>query len=158
MSAFSKVLIANRGEIAVRVIRAAQAQGYQTVAVYSEADRHAPHVELADEAVCIGPAPVGESYLLSDNILDNSLVYVACRSSTVTTSWPVFASGTSIFIPVDECSTIDARTPPIWTETLSGEAVKFSPVIVTISPGKASVGITEIMEGDFISSSLEQDM
>lgn len=70
MSAFSKVLIANRGEIAVRVIRAAQAQGYQTVAVYSEADRYAPHVELADEAVCIGPAPVSESYLLSEKILD----------------------------------------------------------------------------------------
>lgn len=66
---FDKVLIANRGEIACRVIRTAKSLGYKTVAVYSEADADAPHVLLADEAVCIGPAPVGESYLLADNIL-----------------------------------------------------------------------------------------
>ena len=66
---FDKVLIANRGEIAVRVIKTAKSLGYKTVAVYSEADANAPHVYLADEAVCIGPAPVGESYLLADNIL-----------------------------------------------------------------------------------------
>ena len=69
MSNFSKVLIANRGEIACRVIRTAKAMGYRTVAVYSDADRDAPHVWAADEAVRIGPAPVGESYLLIDNIL-----------------------------------------------------------------------------------------
>ena len=68
-SPFSKVLVANRGEIAVRVIRTAKAQGYRTVAVFSEADREAPHVKIADEAVCIGPAAVGESYLCSDKIL-----------------------------------------------------------------------------------------
>lgn len=67
---FSKILIANRGEIAVRVMRTAQAMGYRTVAVYSEADAQAEHVKLADQAVCIGPAPVGESYLRSDHILE----------------------------------------------------------------------------------------
>lgn len=67
---FTKLLIANRGEIAVRVIRSAQALGYRTVAVYSEADANTPHVKLADEAVCIGPAPVGESYLRIDAIID----------------------------------------------------------------------------------------
>lgn len=67
---FDKILIANRGEIAVRVIRTAKAMGYQTVAVYSEADADAPHVLAADEAVCIGPAAVGESYLKIDNIID----------------------------------------------------------------------------------------
>lgn len=65
----NKILIANRGEIAVRVIKTAQKLGYRTVAVYSEADANALHVTLADEAVCIGPAPVGESYLVIDNIL-----------------------------------------------------------------------------------------
>ena len=70
MSTFSKILIANRSEIAVRVIRGAHALGYNTVAVYSDADRDAPHVHLADEAVCIGAAPVGESYLVIEKILD----------------------------------------------------------------------------------------
>ncbi len=70
MSDFNKVLIANRGEIAVRVIRSARAAGYRTVAVYSEADANAPHVSAADEAVLIGPAPVGESYLDASRIFD----------------------------------------------------------------------------------------
>jgi geranyl-CoA carboxylase alpha subunit len=67
--AFEKILIANRGEIACRVIRTAQALGYRTVAVYSEADAQARHVTLADEAVCIGPATVSQSYLNVEAIL-----------------------------------------------------------------------------------------
>ena len=66
---FKKILIANRGEIACRVIKTARKLGIQTVAVYSEADRDARHVELADEAVCIGPAPSRESYLAMDKII-----------------------------------------------------------------------------------------
>jgi geranyl-CoA carboxylase alpha subunit len=69
MTRFTSVLIANRGEIACRVIRTAKAQGYRTVAVYSDADAEAPHVQMADEAVHIGPSPVNESYLVQDNIL-----------------------------------------------------------------------------------------
>ena len=56
-SMFNKILIANRGEIAVRIIRACKEMGIRTVAVYSEADKDALHTLLADEAVCIGPAP-----------------------------------------------------------------------------------------------------
>jgi geranyl-CoA carboxylase alpha subunit len=67
---FSKILVANRGEIAWRVMRTARAMGYRTVAVYSDADKDAPHVSFADEAVRLGPPPVGESYLSIDRILE----------------------------------------------------------------------------------------
>lgn len=66
---FQKILIANRGEIAVRIIRACREMGIQTVAVYSEVDKDALHTMLADEAVCIGPAPSSESYLDMERIL-----------------------------------------------------------------------------------------
>jgi propionyl-CoA carboxylase alpha chain len=66
---FKKILIANRGEIACRVIKTARKMGIGTVAVYSEADRDALHVDLADEAVCIGPAASKESYLVMDKII-----------------------------------------------------------------------------------------
>ena len=70
MKHFDSILVANRGEIAVRVIRSAQQQGYRAIAVYSEADAGAPHVALADESVLIGPAPVKESYLDMERILE----------------------------------------------------------------------------------------
>jgi propionyl-CoA carboxylase alpha chain len=66
---FNKILIANRGEIACRVMTTAKKMGIKTVAVYSEADKEARHVQLADEAVCIGPAPSRESYLVIDRII-----------------------------------------------------------------------------------------
>lgn len=71
---FSKVLIANRGEIAVRIIRACRELGIRTVAVYSEADREAMHTELADEAVCIGPSKASESYLNKQQILSAAVL------------------------------------------------------------------------------------
>ena len=70
-----KVLIANRGEIAVRIIRACREMGIETVAVYSEADKEALHTQLADEAICIGPAPSSESYLNMEQIISATIVY-----------------------------------------------------------------------------------
>lgn len=69
-----KVLIANRGEIAVRIIRACREMGIETVAVYSEADKEALHTQLADEAICIGPAPSSESYLKMERILSATVI------------------------------------------------------------------------------------
>lgn len=68
-----KILVANRGEIALRIMRTARRMGIRTVAVYSEADRHAPFVRFADEAVCIGPPPSAQSYLLGDKIIEAAL-------------------------------------------------------------------------------------
>ncbi|WP_309610522.1 biotin carboxylase N-terminal domain-containing protein, partial [Sphingomonas sp.] len=72
---FSKILIANRGEIACRVIRTAKTMGIATVAVYSDADARAPHVLMADESARIGPAPAAESYLRAELIIE------ACRAT-----------------------------------------------------------------------------
>ena len=68
-----KILVANRGEIALRVMRTARRMGIKTVAVYSEVDRHAPHVRFADEAILLGPPPSSQSYLLGDKIIEKAL-------------------------------------------------------------------------------------
>src|SRR6185437_12042255 len=65
-----KLLVANRGEIAMRVMRTAKEMGIKTVAIFSEADRNMPFVRYADEAVCIGPAPSSQSYLLGHKIIE----------------------------------------------------------------------------------------
>ena len=66
---FTKILIANRGEIACRIIKTAKAMGIATVAVYSEVDRNSLHVQLADESVAIGASPSNESYLVSNKLI-----------------------------------------------------------------------------------------
>src|SRR5471030_3236929 len=72
---FSKIMIANRGEIACRIIKTARRMGIATVAIYSEVDKDALHVEMADDAVLIGPPPAAESYLVIEKII------AACRQS-----------------------------------------------------------------------------
>ena len=72
---FKRILIANRGEIACRIIKTARRMGIRTVAVFSEADRDALHVEMADTAVPVGPAPAAQSYLVIEKII------AACRES-----------------------------------------------------------------------------
>ncbi len=75
MSMFKKILVANRGEIAVRVIRTLKAMGIASVAVYSDADRFAMATRLADEAICLGPSPATESYLNVDAVI------AACKAT-----------------------------------------------------------------------------
>ena len=70
-----KILVANRGEIALRVMRSCKEMGISTVAVFSEADRNAPHVRYADEAVCIGPAASSQSYLRGEKVIE------ACKAT-----------------------------------------------------------------------------
>src|SRR5512133_2007185 len=72
---FKRILVANRGEIACRIIKTARKMGIETVAVYSEADKDALHVEMADTAVAIGPPPAAESYLVIEKVVD------ACKQS-----------------------------------------------------------------------------
>jgi propionyl-CoA carboxylase alpha chain len=72
MPEIKKLLVANRGEISLRIMRTAREMGIATVAVYSEADRNSPHVKFADEAICLGPPPSSESYLLGDKIIQVS--------------------------------------------------------------------------------------
>lgn len=74
---FSKILVANRGEIAVRIIRACKEMGVATVAVYSEADKNALHVALADESYCIGGAEASESYLNEERIISAAIIVAA---------------------------------------------------------------------------------
>ena len=105
-----KILIANRGEIAVRIIRACREMGIETVAVYSEADRDALHTQLADEAICIGPAPSSQSYLNMQQIISATIV------SGADAIHPGFGflSENSKFVNSAKTATLplSARTPP----------------------------------------------
>ena len=82
---FKKILIANRGEIACRVIRAAKELGIKTVAIHSEADKESMHVTMADESVCVGPASASESYLNIPSIISAAEITGADAIPTSTT-------------------------------------------------------------------------
>ena len=89
---FSKILIANRGEIALRIIRACHEMGIRTVAVYSQADRNSLHVRFADEAICIGQASSANSYLNIPFSMEVSLPLISC-----------FFSGLSLSVKMMPC-------------------------------------------------------
>ena len=114
---FNKILIANRGEIAVRIIRACREMGIKTVAVYSEADRDSLHTLLADEAVCIGPAPSSESYLDMERIISAT---VAMRADAIHPGFG-FLSRTDLRTPASQICARNAISalsdPPLTSFT-----------------------------------------
>jgi propionyl-CoA carboxylase alpha chain len=117
---FSKILIANRGEIACRVIRTARRMGIATVAVYSDADARAPHVALADEAVRIGPAPAAESYLVADAII------AACKGAGAQAVHPGygFLSERASFVEALEAEGIAFIGPPASAIAAMGDKIE----------------------------------
>ena len=117
---FSKILIANRGEIACRVIRTARRMGIKTVAVYSDADARAPHVEMADEAVRLGPPPAGESYLKADLIIE------ACKATGAEAVHPGygFLSERASFVEALEAAGIAFIGPPANAIAAMGDKIE----------------------------------
>ncbi|WP_340317299.1 acetyl/propionyl/methylcrotonyl-CoA carboxylase subunit alpha [Rhizorhabdus argentea] len=117
---FKKILIANRGEIACRVIKTARRMGIKTVAVYSDADARAPHVEMADEAVHIGPPPASESYLIADKII------AACKATGAEAVHPGygFLSERTSFAQALEDAGIAFIGPPIGAIAAMGDKIE----------------------------------
>ena len=117
---FEKILIANRGEIACRVIRTARKMGIKTVAVYSDADARARHVELADEAVHIGPPPAAQSYLLADRII------AACRQTGAQAVHPGygFLSERTSFAEALDAAGIAFIGPPVGAIAAMGDKIE----------------------------------
>ncbi len=117
---FSKILIANRGEIACRVIRTARRMGIATVAVYSDADARAPFVRLADEAVHIGPAPAAESYLVPEKII------AACKATGAQAVHPGygFLSERASFVEALEAEGIAFIGPPASAIAAMGDKIE----------------------------------
>ncbi len=117
---FSKILIANRGEIACRVIQTAQKMGIACVAVYSDADRNAPFVKMADEAVHIGPAPAAESYLLPEKII------AACKQTGAEAVHPGygFLSERASFVEALEAENIAFIGPPAGAIAAMGDKIE----------------------------------
>ncbi len=117
---FSKILIANRGEIACRIIRTARRMGIATVAVYSDADARSPHVKLADEAVHIGPSPAAQSYLLPERII------AACQQTGAEAVHPGygFLSERASFVEALEAAGIAFIGPPASAIAAMGDKIE----------------------------------
>ncbi|MFB0613342.1 acetyl-CoA carboxylase biotin carboxylase subunit [Aurantiacibacter poecillastricola] len=117
---FKKILIANRGEIACRVIKTAKAMGIETVAVYSDADARAPFVQMADEAVHIGPPPAGESYLVAEKII------AACKQTGAEAVHPGygFLSERASFVEALEKENITFIGPPASAIAAMGDKIE----------------------------------
>ena len=183
MTGLTKLLVANRGEIAVRVMRTARALGYRTVAVYSEADAGAPHVRLADQAVPIGPPPARRSYLDIERIIDaaktagadaihpgygflaeNADFAEACAAAAITFVGP---SPAAIRLMGDKAAAkarmIDAGIPCVpgyhgddqRDATLAAEAARIGyPVMIKAAVGGGGRGMRLVVEGQAFASAL----
>ena len=174
---FRKVLVANRGEIALRVIRACRDLGIPSVAVYSEIDHAAPHVRYADEAYSIGPAPAAESYLRIDRILDvaqragadaihpgygflseNAEFVRACRQAGIVFIGPSDAAMTKMGSKIEARRTLAAAGVPVIPGTIDPvrdpvEAARISrevgyPVLIKAAAGGGGKGIREAGNDD----------
>ena len=179
---FKKVLVANRGEVAVRILRACEERGLQTVAVYSDADRNALHVRYADEAYHIGPAPSAESYLRIDTIIDvarrsgadaihpgygflaeNADFAQACEDAGITFIGPPPAAMHLMGDKVTARKTMIAAGVPVVPGSAEGlrddeitaEAERIGyPVLIKASAGGGGKGMRVVRSADQIMSSL----
>ena len=149
---FDKVLVANRGEIAVRVIRACQEMGIRTVAVYSEADRLSPHVLLAGEAVPIGPPPAAESYLRADALIDAAH---ATGAQAVHPGYGFLAESPEFARRVGEAGLVFIGPPPSAIAEMGDKTAARARMIgagVPVVPGSEAIADAEqgVLEGDLI--------
>ncbi len=180
---FKKVLVANRGEIALRVLRACEERGISAVAVFSEADRTALHVRYADEAYCIGPAPSVDSYLRIDNIIDvarkadvdaihpgygflseNAEFAAACADAGITFIGPSPDAIEKMGDKVTARKTVAAvgvpllpgSSPGLSEDELAGAAKEIGyPVMIKASAGGGGKGMRIVEEQAMFSSALE---
>ena len=113
------VLIANRGEIAVRIIHACRRLGLRTVAIYSEADRESLHVKLADRAICIGPAKSKDSYLNAPNIISAAVI---TRAEAVHPGYGYFSEVPSFAEACEACKIKFIGPPPSAIEKMGNKA------------------------------------
>ena len=140
---FKKILIANRGEIACRVIRTAKRMGIKTVAVYSDADARSPHVRMADESVRLGPAPAAESYLKAELIID------ACKATGAEAVHPGygFLSERTTFAKALEKAGIAFIGPPVKAIAAMGDKIESKKLAA-----KAGVNVVPGYLGDIAST------
>lgn len=135
---FKKILIANRGEIAVRVIRACREMGISTVAVYSEADKDALHVRMADEAFCVGKPPSNESYLLGEKILEVAQI---TKAEAIHPGYGFLSENADFVRKVTDTGIVFIGPPP---EAMEGMGGKISARKIAIEAGVPVVpGTTE---------------
>ena len=137
---FNKVLIANRGEIAVRIIRACRELGLQTVAVYSDADRQALHVRYADEAYRLGPAPSRDSYLRADKIIE---IAQHCQANAIHPGYGFLAERADFAAACQQAGLIFIGPNPSSIAAMGDKAVARATVAragVTVVPGTEGEG------------------